>query len=568
MNDYKEFTREELVHQLTKSKDILHMLSSAVLGGVAKMSLDSLHVLNASEGYYRMTGYTEEESHQAPFFSKGLNLVIPEDIPRIQSALSELVEDQHMICVDYRIRKKDGSIAWNTAYCSRIEEDHHGKYVDVFFVDSTKTKRLELQLSNLLDHIPCGCIRIQLDSDVKILYANRQFYEQIGYTAQEFSEEPFHDNLLKIVHIKDRTALTRKFENYFSAEQSAPLMEFRILTKDKQIRWIRLYVSALNETVLDENRLQCILMDVTAEREQTRKNMLNEERFRIIAEQTRDVVFDWDIASDSIHYSPMFEKMFGITPPPCFCISDILEGDLVLEEDKTVLQCLVADMRAAVPYVECRVRMKGKNNSYFWTLHQATTIYDEDRHSVLVVGIISDIDSFMKNTLALEHKVAHDPLTGLLNRVAAQSDIEEVLKNSKPDQIHIFAQFDIDRFKQINDFMGHAAGDLALRKTAEQMREVFGSEDLLIRMGGDEFAIFVVNPVSFNSAARKIMAFLQKTSYDFRVGQKVYPLSVSIGCSVYPADGNTFQELYEHADSALYQAKQLGGNRLNFFDHK
>ena len=565
VQDFSHLSREAVESELKKNKEIVNMFSHTVLGGIARMSLENMEIISATEGYYCMTGYTEEESHFPPFLNSGMNLVLPEDMPGVQAAVEKLIRENQSIRIDYRIRRKDGSIAWNTACCPCVDTTEKGQFIDVFFLDSTKEKSTELQLRSLLNNMTSGLVRVRIDTGIHVLYANNEFYRQVGYTPLEFFAAPLAGDYLSIVHPEDRDNVLAKAKGYVTSDKNRHSMKFRIIRKNGEIGWIRTYASRLYEELQGENILQCIMTDITGEREQEKQNLLNEERFRIISEQTRDVVFDWDIGNDSIHYSSVFEKMFGFPAPPSISTKELLKGEIFYGEDKPVIEKMIEDMCMALPYVECRARMKGKDGNYFWTLHRATTIYDEDCKSIHIVGVISDINDLMKDNLDLQHKAAHDPLTGLLNRVAGRNLIEQALRESNSKSSHAFIQFDIDRFKQINDFMGHAAGDFALQKIALQMREMFRSEDILIRMGGDEFGVFLINTAYSEKMTKKLKQFLQVIYCDFKFEEKIYPLSVSMGAAIYPQDGKTFQELYEHADFALYQAKRAGGNRLEFF---
>lgn len=437
-NEYKALSRESLEVELKKYKDIVEMFTNTVLGGIARMSLGDMHIINGTEGYYRMTGYSQEESLEPPFSNCGMNLVVPEDIGRIENALEKMLKENTGISINYRIRKKDGSIVWNSAFATGVQENEQGRYIDVFF------------------------------------------------------------------------------------------------------------------------------LDITQEREQQRQNLLNEERFRIISEQTKDVVFEWEIEPDRLHYSAVFEKLYGPVARPR-STKELLEGELFHEEDKPIVRKIIEDLRTTMPYAEFKARLRSGDGSYFWALHRVTVIQDENAKPSHVVGIISNVTEFVENALDLQHKAEHDLLTGLLNRGVAQRLIEQILEQSEERASHAFIQFDIDRFKQINDFMGHAAGDVALQNIARQMREMFGNEDILVRMGGDEFALFLTNFDSRVSLLKRLEQFLKRVCCDFMYEEKIYPLSISIGAALYPNDGKTFQILYENADVALYRAKRSGGNRLEFF---
>lgn len=437
-NTYKNLSREHLECELKKYMDIVEMFENTVLGGVARMSFPDMHIINATEGYYCMTGYSREESLLPPFSGCGINLVVPEDAKVIEGAMKLLVNEHKSIRIDYRIRKKDGTIVWNSAFCSGLQGGAQDPHIDVFF------------------------------------------------------------------------------------------------------------------------------LDITQEREQQRQNLLNEERFRIISEQTKDVVFEWEIETDRLQYSAVFEKAYGLATPPK-TTKELLAGELLYEEDKPIIKQIVEDIRAGLPCAEFKVRLRAADGSYYWALHRVAVIPDENSKPSHVVGIISNVTEFVENALNLKHKAEHDPLTGLLNRGVAQKFIEQKLEQTEEKSDYAFIQFDIDRFKQINDFMGHAAGDLALQRIACQMQELFRSDDILVRMGGDEFAIFLDKCGSRKSLSKRLEQLLQTVCCDFKYEEKIYPFSISIGVALYPEDGLTFQELYGNADVALYRAKRCGGNQVEFF---
>lgn len=436
-NEYKNWSREELIEELIDYKDIVEMLENAVQGGVGRFSLKDMHIINATKGYYRMTGYTQEESLAPPFLNCGLNLVIPEDLKIMEKAIDTLINKNEAIHVDYRIRKKDGSTVWNSAFCSGVQGDEQDPHIDVFF------------------------------------------------------------------------------------------------------------------------------LDITQERERQNQNLINEERFRIISEHTKDVIFEWDIKTNTFNYSSVFEKVYGVKPPTN--ADELIASNLIYEADIPIVEKIMADMRSGIPNVEFKVRLKSADGSYYWALHRATIIQYENDKPSLVIGIISNITEFVENALVLQHKAEHDALTGLLNREVAERLIQFNLENAQQHAHYAFVQFDLDRFKQINDFMGHAAGDLALKEIACQMQKMFRSDDILVRMGGDEFAIFLLNCPNKKALKKRLDSFRQSIYSDFEFEEKIYPLSISMGIACYPDDGKTFQELYENADIALYRAKRSGGNTLKFF---
>ncbi len=164
------------------------------------------------------------------------------------------------------------------------------------------------------------------------------------------------------------------------------------------------------------------------------------------------------------------------------------------------------------------------------------------------------------------HLAHHDPLTGLPNRVLLQDQGARALARARRNKNHIGILFiDLDRFKTINDSLGHSVGDALLREVADRIRLTVRDFDTVARMGGDEFVVLLsdlVDPAAAGSVAQHVLESLAKvTIID---GQHLH-ITPSIGISLFPGDANDFDELLKHADAAMYLAKENGRNGYQFF---
>lgn len=165
----------------------------------------------------------------------------------------------------------------------------------------------------------------------------------------------------------------------------------------------------------------------------------------------------------------------------------------------------------------------------------------------------------------LAQKADTDLLTGLNNKIATERKIQEYI-DDHPDQAALFMLFDIDNFKKINDTKGHAFGDLVIKSLGEQLRKEFRSSDIIGRIGGDEFVVFLKN-LNGDELIKKESDKLMRFFSQFSVGDYVkYSPTASVGASIYTADGKSFEDLYKKADKALYRAKNGGKNRIVFYN--
>ncbi|WP_343248733.1 sensor domain-containing diguanylate cyclase [Diplocloster hominis] len=550
---------EQALNELAKAKLEVEMLTNTVNGGTARLAVDDgMRIIAASEGYYRMTGYSEAESLEAPFFRKGVNLVLPQDLPVIASAIENLSRDEP-IRITYRIRKKDGTIAWNSAHCARINHSGPERTIDVFFFDITDTKQTEIELKNLLNNIPAGVLRASIGDGICIQFANHEFYRQIGYTQKEFAGEDIKNQYLCVVHPDDRAYLMERTEAFTGSEYKCVGLEYRIITKDGQIRWMWATGSRLSDPNEPASILQGIIKDITDERQQRLDVALNEERYRIISEQTKETVFDWDLIHDRIQFSPVYQKMFGFMPPADLPVRSLTDYDIIYEEDKPQVNRMIDSILNGESYAEAEYRAKCADGSYLWCRNRVTTIFGDNHKPIRAIGLLSDINDYKQTATVLQDQAMRDSLTGLLNRMAFQRSVERILQEY-PAGRYAFLLFDIDHFKSINDTMGHVQGDEVLKNIATILPDEFRSSDLFARMGGDEFAVFVVNISSAEATLKIADRLCAKICGLTELTGLARQITISLGMSTYPLDAATFEELYKKADQALYEVKHNGGN--------
>jgi diguanylate cyclase (GGDEF)-like protein/PAS domain S-box-containing protein len=211
--------------------------------------------------------------------------------------------------------------------------------------------------------------------------------------------------------------------------------------------------------------------------------------------------------------------------------------------------------------VKQSVLLRGKSKYLIEEL--ATTLYDREGKIVGAVAVIRDVTEALQKTEQLAYAAYHDALTGLPNRNLLQDRIEQAIARAQRKHEHFTMFFlDLDRFKAINDSMGHAMGDELLVSVAKRLTDCVREEDTVARLGGDEFIVLLDGPTEekqVKAMADKILAALRKP---FQLGTQLVTITVSIGASIYPINGEHAETLLFHADSAMYRAKQEGCDRM------
>lgn len=183
---------------------------------------------------------------------------------------------------------------------------------------------------------------------------------------------------------------------------------------------------------------------------------------------------------------------------------------------------------------------------------------------VLAIYIVNKV-GYAKQNKELQSKAETDLLTDLLNKVSTEKKIQEYLDGEGKDKVCMMCVLDVDNFKKINDTMGHAFGDEVLSSLGKRIRSEFRVTDIVGRIGGDEFIIFLKDlkdDVIIEREAKRIESFFK----DFQVGSYTkYSPTASIGAAIYPRDAHDYESLYKAGDTALYKAKKRGKNQLAFY---
>lgn len=207
-----------------------------------------------------------------------------------------------------------------------------------------------------------------------------------------------------------------------------------------------------------------------------------------------------------------------------------------------------------------------KNGEAVWVTYLLTLIRDEKNQPAYFILQIQNITMQKKAEERLRHMAYHDHLTGLANRNKLEQFISHILATARRHKQSFALLFlDLDRFKNINDTVGHEAGDLLLQVIAERLKSCVRETDMVARLGGDEFVLLITDVKKTESVALIAQKILDSIMQVVTInGQEIY-ITTSIGLSVFPHDGQNMQALMKNADLALYRAKEQGRNNYQFY---
>ncbi|WP_417228440.1 EAL domain-containing protein [Amphritea sp.] len=208
-----------------------------------------------------------------------------------------------------------------------------------------------------------------------------------------------------------------------------------------------------------------------------------------------------------------------------------------------------------------------KNGGIYAAMVTISAIFDSNNVVQSYVSLFTDITSIKEHQQQLERIAHYDPLTSLPNRIFLADRLRQaMIKCEKDHKLLAVAYLDLDGFKFINDIHGHETGDELLITISKRMSDVIRGDDILARIGGDEFMVVLTGLENLDDCVHVLERLLKASSTPFRIANTIIKTSASIGVTLYPTDRSDADLLMRHADQAMYLAKQHGKNQYHLFD--
>jgi len=210
-----------------------------------------------------------------------------------------------------------------------------------------------------------------------------------------------------------------------------------------------------------------------------------------------------------------------------------------------------------------------KNGEVYPQWQNISEVRDEQGRLLNYISVFSDISAIMQSQAQLEHLAHHDPLTGLPNRLLLDQHLSQGLERAyRQRQLMAVLFLDLDRFKNVNDSLGHLAGDALLKQVSQRLKQLIRAEDLIARLGGDEFAIVLESPADTLSVGMVAQKCIDAFAEPFMINNNVVYIGASIGISIFPDDGSDPADLIKYADTAMYHVKECGRNAFQFYNRQ
>jgi len=394
--------------------------------------------------------------------------------------------------------------------------------------------------------------------DVTVLEVNQRACELYGYCRAEFIgkslvsfSKHIADERSYIAEMHEKGTSLNFQAVHYRCDASEVFVDVNAVTIEYQGR----------RAVLNINR------DITERKQAENALRETEERYALAARGVNDGIWDWNILSGEVFYSARWKSMTGCEEEIGSTIQEWF--DRIHPDDvESLREKLDAQLGAKTAYFESEYRLLHRDGSYPWMLSRGLAVYNEDGQATRIAGSQTNITARKQAEAQLVHNAFHDSLTGLPNRALFLDRLTQSVERTQRHPNHLFAVLfiDLDRFKVINDSLGHLIGDKLLIGIAQRLTATLRLGDTLARLGGDEFTM-LLNELEDESNVTRVADRLQKIfaqPFDLD-GHQVFA-TASIGITLSTAAYDKPADLLRDADTAMYRAKQLGKDRHAMFD--
>ncbi len=443
-----------------------------------------------------------------------------------------------------------------------------GEVVGVYGIgkDITKTIRAEEALRKseesyrlIADNMQDLIVMYTVDGIVK--YASPSYERVLGVNPIEYLGQ----DVASLIYEEDRPAATLKFID--AIQNKCPFtVEFRKIGGANERL---LYFETQSTPIFDSNNVLEGFLGVSrniSERKEIEATLRESEvRYRLISDNSQDLIRLLNMNNEVIYASPSYLTVFGFTP------EEIVNQDLLNEihpEDLDVTKEMYKNVLATQEPQMSEYRCRHQKGDWIWLQTTATPTLNEQGVMQNLVLVSHNITERKKIENQLQHLAFHDPLTNLPNRRYFIKLVNNALDEAKNAGRKVAIMYlDLDKFKQINDNLGHDVGDEVLIQFSQRVKKCLRKTDIIARLGGDEFIILLpmTEKIHARMIARKIILAVQEP---YTINEYTITATSSIGVSIYPLHGEKVEELINNADEALYYAKENGRNGVHFFNEE
>jgi diguanylate cyclase (GGDEF)-like protein/PAS domain S-box-containing protein len=427
----------------------------------------------------------------------------------------------------------------------------------------TQLRRSEETYRSMFENATDGIFQTTLDG--QYLNCNRALAHIYGYDGPEELKASVRD-IKRQLYVEDETR--PRFIQLMHEHDRVSGFEARIYRKDGSTIWISETARAVRDDRGQFLYYEGFVSDITARKRAEEALRESEERYALAIYGANDGLWDWNLKTGQIHFSARWKQMLGCVDNQVGSLPEEWFNRVHPEDLESVQTAVAAHRQGLTPHFQVEHRIRHADGRYLWMLSRGAAIRDASRKATRMAGSQTDITARKETEQQLLRDALHDGLTGLPNRVLFTDRLERSIARLARDTNHHFAVLflDMDRFKVINDSIGHAVGDQLLLEFAHRISACLRPSDTFARLGGDEFTILLEDPKEPYDAVAVANRILQSLKKPFTLEAHEVYVTASIGIAASSTGYSRPQDVLRDADTAMYRAKATGKSRHQIFD--
>jgi|GEM_PF-262148 len=395
----------------------------------------------------------------------------------------------------------------------------------------------------------------QVDNEGTVQFVNDRFCEMVGYSRDELVGRSLEELLLAFP--EDGAVMRSKSE--LRQQGISDQYEIRVRRKDGVVIWVEIGGAPVFDAGGNVVGSIGVHNDVTQRHAAEEALRESEERYRLMAENSTDLISRTAARGRILYASPAIRTLLGYEPSEMLGHS-VFEFVVPADHDALRRTTLALQSNGAATTFTYRALRRDGSAVWFETTSRALIASDTGEVEE-IVSVSRDISERRRAEEQIEYQAYHDALTGLPNRLLFRDRLTVALAHAKRMRTPLAVMFlDLDSFKYVNDTLGHSVGDELLKLVAGRLTEALREEDTIARMGGDEFTILLANLSSADHAPVIAQKLLDSVAQPLRVEGHELFVTTSVGIALYPGDGESAEALLQSADNAMYRAKEAGRN--------